>query len=67
MKNRYEAPAIEKDSFVLESLLGTASLSILEGETGTNNGGEDETTGNGFKGLSRQDYDIWEDEEEEAY
>ena len=65
MKNNYITPDVEICTIVAERLLGTASLEILEGETGTNNGGADEITDQGFKGLSRQHNDVWEDEDEE--
>ncbi len=65
MKNIYVSPEVEICTITAERLLGTASLEILEGETGTNNGGADEITDQGFKGLSRKHHDVWEDEEEE--
>ena len=41
------------------------SLPILQGETGSTVD-ENGVTENGFKGLSHNHYDVWEDEEEEV-
>ena len=66
MKNKYQAPSTLISVAEIETLLNsTSSMPVIgEEETGTNNGGADEVTDKGFKGLSRH-HDLWEDEEEE--
>lgn len=63
MKNNYLTPRTELHRLETVDMIAE-SLPILQGETGSTVD-ENGVTENGFKGLSRNHYDVWEDEEEE--